>query len=568
MIEAGWPRRLLGLAPARPPQPAIAAPAGRLARWRLAALPLVAALALCLLGAQLNPYLGDYGDDAEFLILGQGLAQGAGYVWVNSPERAPHNRYPPGYPLLLAGTMLATGTRDQAFAAILPAKLVTAASHVAALALVWLLARRRLPGGWAVAAVAAYAFNPFAIRFAVQVMSDVPYILALLGALAWAEAAPAGKRASRLRHWLVLGGLLALGAYVRTIGDVAAVGIIAWAWWRAGRRAALATAATFLACMIPWWLRDLTLAGGWRYAQELLAAQYQDPSAGVLTPAELLRRALDNATFIIEKPGVFGAAGFALGGAAALIMALGYWRCLRLAGAAEWAAMPLVLAVLIWPIKTGRYLLPVVPLAGIYAIAGGLAVAEWLGTRRATDGVTRLAGVRLPWRGVLAAAVAGTLAFEGAYALREAAANVRALAGTADGHDAPGYYRQRPDWAHYLQAAEWLRANAGPSDVALARRHFALYVYSGHPTDKYRYDVTPDELDYLFSGTQRKFVVEDAFDVLRGDFAPLPAAVRARGGDLVLRFETGDPAVRVWELVRPGEAHDPGRQAVSSPAGS
>jgi hypothetical protein len=541
--------------------------AGPLARWRIAILPLVVVLALCLIGAQLNPYLGDYGDDAEFLVLGQGLVQGAGYVWANSPERAPHNRYPPGYPLLLAGTMLATGTRDQALAAILPAKLVTAASHVAAMALVWLLARRRLPGGWAVAAVAAYAFNPFAIRFAVQIMSDVPYILALLGALVWAEAAPT-RRPVPLRHWLALGALLALGAYVRTIGDVAAVGVIAWAWWRAGRRAALAAAATFLACMIPGWLRDLTLSGGWRYAQELLAAQYQDPSAGVLTPAALLRRALDNGAFIIEKPGVFGAAGFVLGGAAAAVTLLGYWRCLRLAGgAAEWVAVPLVLAVLVWPIKTGRYLLPVVPLAGIYAIAGGLAVAGWLAARQARRGAVSHASVRLPWRGVLGATVAGIIAFEAAYATREAMANVRALAGMADGQDAPGYYRQRPDWAHYLQAAEWLRANAGPHDVAMARRHFALYVYSGHLTDKYRYDVTPDELDYLFSGTQRKFIVEDAFDVLRGDFAPLPAAVRARGGDLVLRFETGDPTVRVWELVRPGEPGDRGG-AVFSPPGA
>jgi hypothetical protein len=87
----------------------------------------------------------------------------------------------------------------------------------------------------------------------------------------------------------------------------------------------------------------------------------------------------------------------------------------------------------------------------------------------------------------------------------------------------------------------------------MSRRHFALYVYSGRTTDKYRFDVTEEEVAYLTAGTARKFVVEDAFDYLRGDFAPLPAALRARGGDLVLRFETVAPAVRVWELVRPGD---------------
>ncbi|MGH2370305.1 MAG: hypothetical protein ACRDI2_19190, partial [Chloroflexota bacterium] len=113
------------------------------------------------------------------------------------------------------------------------------------------------------------------------------------------------------------------------------------------------------------------------------------------------------------------------------------------------------------------------------------------------------------------------------------------------------YYARRPEWGHYLAAAAWLRAHAGPTDVAMARRHFALYVYSGRFSDKYRFDTSEAELAYLLSGTARKFVVEDAFDELRGDFGPLPAALRARGGDLVLRFETAEPAVRVWELVRP-----------------
>jgi hypothetical protein len=86
--------------------------------------------------------------------------------------------------------------------------------------------------------------------------------------------------------------------------------------------------------------------------------------------------------------------------------------------------------------------------------------------------------------------------------------------------------------------------------MAMARRHFALNVQRRY-ADKYRFDTSEEELAYLLSGTRRKYVVEDAFEVLRGDFAPLIGALRARGGDLRLRFETAEPAVRVWELVRP-----------------
>jgi hypothetical protein len=460
---------------------------------------------------------------------------------------------------------------------------MTAATLVGALALVWPLARRRLPAPWAAAAVAIVALNPFVLRFGAQIMSDVPYILALLAALAWADVllrpAASGRRPARtlplplgegrgeghsvlspqssVLAWLGLGMLLALGAYMRSIGLAAAVGVLAWAWWTARGRRAGAASAAFVALMLPWWLRDAQLAGGWRYLEELFAAQYVDPSAGTVSSAGLVERALGNVAFVAGKPGIFGAAGLVVGFVAAAVIGLGFLRTLRRGGgAAEWATVPLVLAVLVWPIKTGRYLLPVVPLVSIYAIAGALLVAKWVadlspGPLRvpAPAGDGKGNNRQTAWtRVVLGVCLALFAAAEALWAVREVAGNVRALAGGA----APAaYYRARPDWAHYLEAAAWLRHNGGPGDVAMARRPFPLYVYSGRYADKYRFDTSEEELAYLTAGAARKYVVQDAFAELRGDFEPLPAALRARGGDLVLRFETAEPAVRVWELVRP-----------------
>jgi hypothetical protein len=348
------------------------------------------------------------------------------------------------------------------------------------------------------------------------------------------------------------------------------VGVLAWAWWRS-RRGGLVATFSFLAAMVPWWIRDVTLAGGWRYLEELRAATYQDPSAGSAGLSDLLSRAAGNAAFVLGKPGALGVVGVIGGAVAAVLLVVGYWRTLRVfGGATEWAVAPLVLAVLVWPIRTGRYLLPVVPLACIYGLVGAFVAATWAGRmladggRRAADGGRRETGIldfgfwigggRLrtssrPAEVVLAAGVAFAL-FEAAYAGREAAGNLRALAG---GTSPAAYYRARPDWAHYLEAAAWVRNNAGPDDLALTRRHFAFYVYSGHYADKYRFDVSDEELDYLthgFDGSARRFVVEDPFQELRGDFAPLPAALRARGLDLRLQFESAPPAARVWELVQ------------------
>ncbi|HEU5318712.1 MAG TPA: glycosyltransferase family 39 protein, partial [Chloroflexota bacterium] len=285
------------------------------------AAALLGVVALLLMAAQLNPYLGDFGDDAEFLILGQGLARGQGYAWVNTPDLPPHNRYPPGYPLLLAATLRISGTADDVYRAIGPAKVATAACFLVSLPLLWLLARRRLPPWWAVGAVALFALDPVAIRFAVQVMSDLPYVPLLLAALLWAES---HSRSRRAPDWVVLGALLAAGAYVRSIGLPAAGGVLAWAWLRRERRpGAFVASVSFLACMLPWWLRDAALAGGWRYLEELTAATYLDPDAGTVSAGGLVARALDNAAFVLGKPAQLGPFGILAALAGVALLALG-----------------------------------------------------------------------------------------------------------------------------------------------------------------------------------------------------------------------------------------------------
>lgn len=498
---------------------------------------LVAIAAAALTLGSLSPVLGDFGDDAEFLILGQSLARGDGYAWVNSPDHPAHNRYPPGYPTLLAATILFTGTAHNALGAIVPAKLATATTLALALAALWTFARTRLTPGWALAALALFALDPVPIRFAVQVMSDVPYVPVLLLTVLWAERCHVRRG---LWPWAVLGALLALGAYVRSIGIPAAGGVLLWAWLRRDRRAALAASAAFVALMAPWWLRDAALAGGWRYLEELTAATYTDPEAGAISPTGLLVRAADNVAFVVGKPAAFGPLGLLAAASGAALLLIGVRASARLrGGAAEWAAAAICVSVLLWPIKTGRYLLPVIPLLGVYSVLGGLVLRDWLAARTG----------RLRWvDGMLAGGIALTCIGFGAWAARDVSRNIAAL---TRGADPAAYYDDRPEWAHYLEAAAWLRRNAGPSDVAMARRHFALYVYSGRYADKYRFDISEEELAYLVAGTARKYVVEDAFDYLRGDFAPLGPALRARGGDLVLRYETPPPVVRVWELVRP-----------------
>ncbi len=91
---------------------------------------------------------------------------------MNSPERPAHNRYPPGYPALLAITMVASGTAGRVAEAIIPAKLVTAATLLGGACPAPLAPGPAPPArALGVGAVALFVLNPFAIRFAGQVMS-------------------------------------------------------------------------------------------------------------------------------------------------------------------------------------------------------------------------------------------------------------------------------------------------------------------------------------------------------------------------------------------------------------
>ena len=181
---------------------------------------LVLAFLICLgvlLGAlQLHPHLGLFNDDAEYLVIGDALASGQGYTWANDPLQPPHNKYPPGYPLAVAGVLLLTGHADDAYGGIIPAKLLTLLAFAGALVLLWLLLSRtqREPGFEPLLAVGLFAVNPFVLEYAVQIMSELPYTLLSLLAL-WAatrygphlqDKAPAQTRipthfqSSALRH--------------------------------------------------------------------------------------------------------------------------------------------------------------------------------------------------------------------------------------------------------------------------------------------------------------------------------------------------------------------------------
>ena len=548
---------------------------------------LLVALFICLgvlLGAlQLHPYLGLFNDDAEYLVLGEALAGGQGYTWANDPLQPPHNKYPPGYPLAVGGVLLLTGHADDAYGGIIPAKLLTLLAFAGALVLLWLLLSRtqREPGFEPLLAVGLFAVNPFVLEYAVQIMSELPYTLLSLLAL-WAATRYGPERhASALRHsresgnppsdreknsvaadpaapiaatehtttrhripWrqlLLLAVLAVLCYYVRGVGATVVVSMVLWLLFHRQMRGAIVIGGVSAVLIGLWEVRNAIVLPVTIYSYQFLLKDQENYSAGTIGFTDLLVRIASNmehyvlAGFLdVDRPGLSIIVSV-IAGVGWLIAAFGWGIQLRRQFSLVAVYTFVYLGVVfIWSYASGRFLIPVIPFLGYYGLIGGRVLLERVFAPRATQGII-VAGVSL---------LIAMLVLANGVLIRT---NVERWSS-----DPAQYYRYDPPWSSYIQSAQWLRENLSQEDVILARRHFAMYVYSGRLTAKYRYETNDSEMGYLLSGTATKFVVEDAFAGARGDFSLLPPALEAINGGLELVYITPrDPPVRVWRLERP-----------------
>ncbi len=183
------------------PAPEPAAPWSRAERLYLLALALVCGLTLL---RTVHPFYDHANDAATYVLTTRALLAGDGYTYLSIPMIV----RPPGFSALLLPVLALCG---ESFLAM---NLYVALFGVAAVLLLFVLARPRLGGLPAFAAALLVWSNPFFQRTSAQVLSDVPG-LALLLACLWLDRA-CRHRPSLARHAL-LGLVLALTIHVRTL---------------------------------------------------------------------------------------------------------------------------------------------------------------------------------------------------------------------------------------------------------------------------------------------------------------------------------------------------------------
>jgi hypothetical protein len=454
-----------------------------------------------------TPELADLsGDSARYLLLARGLAEGRGYVNMETPGRPPHTEFAPGVPALLAVMMKVT-------ASPWAGKVLMYLFLLGSVGALYWLARerdRRLKTGATCAAGLAllWAAMPQGARMANVVMSDLPYTAVSVAALAAVDAA---LRAPRPRAWVLAGLAIAAAFYFRQVavalwlGSVAGIALQREMGRGARLRAALLLTAGFALPAGLWLVRNHVAAGSVDQAhyEKLFAAAESNPFAGSIGVAGLLKRTGQGlAAYVRFIPGVVLDLAAARAGqwlrlavavlAAApviygLILGLGRRR-----GPLEFYFIFYFMIICVWQSHYPRYLVPAVPLGLLLAAE---AIRDLPGLSRIRMQAALLAAaVALSW------AVAGidlALMHRGPKASDAEAA---ALTGPMDW----GRWYQLPDlmassdpaamaagYQRQLAACIWMRDGLPSDAVVMARKPALAAYYSGHYAIQYPAEADP-----------------------------------------------------------------------------
>lgn len=513
---------------------------------RRLALPAIILLAALLALSQINGRLILASDNSIYVVLAQALARGDGYRMINEPHAPPMSLYPPGYPLLLAVALHLAGAVDNPMDGIGALKLVSALFYLGTLPLVYILVRRRHSPLLALLVSALTAASPSVLSLAGDVLSEMPFVF--FGLLSLLLVEKYEETAQPL--WLLGCGLALAGAYyMRTaaLALLAALPLYLVIKRKVGAGLALGVLVGLLA--LPWLVRssgpqppETPFFARNYLSQVMAAAPYSDALATLPQLAgRLAGNSLDYAGDILPAvllPHLDRLPLSALWAALlAVLVVLGFLlemrrglRASEVAVAAYWVSLSLFVWVLGF-----RYVILLAPFAFLYLLQG---------VGRLSRGLRRISH-RLPATLVVALALGLTvsaLAVDARRSERNLRLTRHQTLAQANAGD--------PEWAHYLQAVEWINGHTAPDAVVLGRKPELIYLLAGRQSVDYPYLPDSRLLLKVVEDNGVDYVVQDGFTWTRTTATYLTPAMQGAASSFAQAYETAPPTMRVWRVMR------------------
>lgn len=438
------------------------------------------------------PHLG--GDNAIYVSLAHALLTTGSYVESFDPAGLAHAKYPPGFPALLA-LWIACGARSW-----LALKSIAVLSTVAATALTYLWAERRLSHWGACAVAMLFGSSAAVVYYSHWELSDPTFVAWTMLAL-WAL----DREGDIAPKWLAVGLCATSLAYLtRAAGLPLALALGVWLVRRRQWRALGAAAFLVGIPAIAWWAREQGAAGA--YTSELWSVDPYDASRGTIELLDFVPRAATNLSgyVLTHLPhGIVGGDGpwtSALGLLLTLAALCGFGLCVRRGASLAELFFPLYAGViLLWPVAWSgdRFALPLYPLLFVY---GAVALGEL--RTRLPHALAKVALCVVLLAFFAPAVVNWSREVREAFACSEIAAS------------------QGP-WACYgprvnafVRVAEWAGSALPEHSSVLSRKPGIFYAVSGVPSRAFPFTEDPAAHLALADALGTRYVLLDEWDAL------------------------------------------------------
>jgi len=194
-------------------------------------------------------------DSARYLVWSQSLSQLRGFADLSIAEPFHYVVHAPLYSILLVpAALIAPGS-------IIAGKLSTLLMGAVLLFLLYWWLRPRVSRPVAVGAILILALHPFMVLFSNQILSDIPFGLAMVGAFLVMERLDAGSE-EKLQQLLPLAGLLTAGIFLREVGITLYLAAVVYFLARRRYKSALFIFIVPMIFYLLWFLRNEVIVAG------------------------------------------------------------------------------------------------------------------------------------------------------------------------------------------------------------------------------------------------------------------------------------------------------------------
>ncbi len=215
------------------------------------------------------------GDNAGYYILGTALATGQGYTNIHMLNKPPHNHYPPGYPVIIAGAMKTFSSK------ITFIKKLSGFFFFLSLVLMFIIIRRVTDNNIHIAFITVLflLYNFSLLNYSYLMMSEIPFtFFSLLTLWLFMKTDLSVPFYRNILFYLVIFSII-FSYYIRTSGLSLYAGIALYLAFRKKWKYIVLMTGIFVLLTLPWYIRTAHL-GGNAYIHQLVMVNPYRPELG------------------------------------------------------------------------------------------------------------------------------------------------------------------------------------------------------------------------------------------------------------------------------------------------